>query len=367
MERGRAGCCLVDSGCCRLCRAPDASVGHHAWPCGTATVAHQTFVWSDRRPRSIIKEGASAVDAHPLWGHALPPRILPPCCRVEQWFGQVPSGYQGEIYGDGAAWDVNDDRVHLASFAVGALPGTDGSEDLGDVAAAWHVRATVGGWFPSSFRAELLAIATAIEAASPPFAYVGDCLSPLAAIWADKCHAMASSRSFHADVWARIAFALDDRGSGGRDLAATFVKVKAHRSRCCAAAAANAKQSQLLRHWLGNVFVDREAKAGAAVIDRRDDLAAVERADHHARKALVGIAVGVAAWFELVPRHKPKRSKVVARSLADVAQHDLRRTGRGRWACRCCGVVAHGTAVRRALRCGRAFARGLLLGLQVGK
>ena len=58
----------------------------------------------------------------------------------------------------------------------------------------------------------------------------------------------------------------------------------------------------------------------------------------------------MAAWFELVPRHRPKRSKAVARSLADVAQHDLRRTGRARWACRCCGVVADDTAAWRALR-----------------
>ena len=120
---------------------------------------------------------------------------------------------------------------------------------------------------------------------------------------------MSSAKSFHADVWQRIAFALGDRGIRNRDLLASFVKVKAHRSKACAAAAAGAEPNQQpLRHWLGNALVDRSAKTGATLTDRRDDVGLAARSDAHARAALSGLAFGVAAWFELVPRHKPKRS-----------------------------------------------------------
>ena len=91
----------------------------------------------------------------------MPPRVLPPRCLAEVFDGSIPQGFSGEFFGDGAAWDVHDDRVHCAAFAVGAFPGTDGSEEPSAVTPAWLVRATVGGWFPSSFRAELLAIAAA--------------------------------------------------------------------------------------------------------------------------------------------------------------------------------------------------------------
>ena len=332
---------LRDSDRCALCADAAADIAHHGWHCIGALCRQTELSWNDPDDdnyvsRDVFAKGRRASKHDLLYTRGLPPRIESPACRPETWEGTLPVGYQGEVYGDGAAWHQGCPSARAATFAVAAIEGCDGTEDPRTVSPTWSVVATVGGFFPSSYRAELLAALTGLRASMHGMQYVGDCLGVLRGLWSGQTSKLAASSSFHADLWRKVHFEIQDRSINSENAVEIFQKVKAHRSRTQAADAGGP-----LRHWIGNHIVDRLAKQGCSLLGGRAALDETARriadARYEHKAVLRGLAAGIGAWFAAEGKRPKKRTPRRARDGEEIVRHSFIRSGSG-WKCEACGL-----------------------------
>ena len=203
-----------------------------------------------RRPeRSIIIDRESRL----LNLHGWAPIVIPWEPRESTYVGNTGERRDGEAFGDGSGARQDQRELRCATWAVVHQKGEDGEQTV--------IKGSVGGWFPTVPRAELVAYLQHLRSSRVPSKYVGDCLSVIRGVRDGIPDKLVGSKCLHADVWRSIKSCLRDHGFG-QDVH----KTKAHRSRISAEFDAD----DPVEWWCGNKLADQQAKALCQVIAKED-------------------------------------------------------------------------------------------------
>ena len=326
---------IVDSNACQACGAVGTG-WHNLHDCPAAAWYRDGFGLLD-----TVRQGARKRPEWILWTHGLvaDPRVwLPKPAMVAgiTWGHHPPGGsFEGDCYGDGAAYDGTDDvmcragwgvtqiaregpaggRIRLTGEAFGALPG------LGQAVPA----------------AEAMAFLIYLRhAGSPPHRFHTDCAWVEASFKGGR-RCCTGGQHVHADIWLEIWRCLDDIGPDQVEVR----KVKAH------ASLTDVEMGRITAaDRIGNGWADEAAKKGARCHPR--DEAATRRV-HLTAKMATQVGKYATSFAVQFPRYgttpkaeraeRPKQERQ-AKEATRTGGHQI-STLAGRYRCLACGRSSH--------------------------
>ena len=259
--------------------------------------------------------------------------------------GELVAGFSGGFYGDGSCFAPAAKAGQSAAWSL-VLPGAEcvGSRpSIANVSKQQWSAGLVSGFFPSSFRGELLAIIQFYRVAGFGSTYVGDCKPVIDGAANGVPPHLLRPEAHDVDLWSVLARLRRARSADHL----TVRWVKSHMTY----AKARAQGAQAIRDWHGNAMADLLAKQKALSHFSPRVLTRLELHSKIATAHLGRIATAVEFNLAFSPKMRPlrARTRTTLAGRRSMNGHVPIPVGIGGWRCRICRCRASTTVAFRSL------------------